>query len=238
MIPRYFGYMFRQVRQRLLPAVRLPHWPLLLLRSPKKRFYGHFSRGMERIPHLAAFLGQDVVRLPRTGEQPLFWKYFEPHCTTLLAWGLKEATGKPAEQASGQSGLPMLASGAVIPPNQPFAAILGDQTTGRNIETPEALMRSRYSAYAKAEIDHLLKSTAPSQRESIDRNEMRQWAERSKWLGLEILDALPAEATVSESSREVLEVVLALPPKYKDVIYLFFYEGYQATENHRDMTRA
>ena len=108
MIPRYFGYMFRQVRQRLLPAVRLPHWPLLLLRSPKKRFYGHFSRGMERIPHLAAFLGQDVVRLPRTGEQPLFWKYFEPHCTTLLAWGLKEATGKPAEQASGQSGLPLL----------------------------------------------------------------------------------------------------------------------------------
>ena len=58
-------------------------------------------------------------------------------------------------------------------------------------ETPEALMRSRYSAYAKAEIDHLLKSTAPSQRESIDRNEMRQWAERSKWLGLEILDAPP-----------------------------------------------
>ena len=56
-------------------------------------------------------------------------------------------------------------------------------------ETPEALMRSRYSAYAKAEIDHLLKSTAPSQRESIDRNEMRLWAERSKWLGLEILDA-------------------------------------------------
>ena len=47
---------------------------------------------------------------------------------------------------------------------------------------------------------------------------------------LEILDTLPAEATVSESSREVLEAVLALPPKYKDVIYLFFYEGYQATE--------
>ena len=47
---------------------------------------------------------------------------------------------------------------------------------------------------------------------------------------LEILDTLPAEVTASESSREVLEAVLALPPKYKDVIYLFFYEGYQATE--------
>ena len=108
MIPRYFGYMFRQVRQRLLPAVRLPHWPLLLLRSPDQRFYGHFSRGMERIPHLAAFLEQDVVRLPRAGEQPLFWKRLERHCRALLAWGLKEATGKPAERASGQSGLPLL----------------------------------------------------------------------------------------------------------------------------------
>ncbi len=108
MIPRYFGYMFRQVRQRLLPAVRLPHWPLLLLGTPEKRFCGHFSRGMERIPHLAAFLGQEVVRLPRWGEIPLFWKRFERHCDALLAWGLKEATGKPAERASGQSGLPLL----------------------------------------------------------------------------------------------------------------------------------
>lgn len=55
-------------------------------------------------------------------------------------------------RSSGQSGLPMLASGAVIPPNQPFAAILGDQTTGRNIETPEALMRQvvREESGAKA----------------------------------------------------------------------------------------
>jgi len=36
---------------------------------------------------------------------------------------------------------PLLAMGAVIPPNSPFAAILGDQTFGTNIETPEALLR-------------------------------------------------------------------------------------------------
>lgn len=108
MIPRYFGYMFRQVRQRMLPAIRLPHWPLLLLRPPEKPFCAHFSRGMERIPHLAAFLGQDVIRLPRAGEQPLLWKRLGRNCDTLLAWGLKETTGKPAEQASRQSGLPLL----------------------------------------------------------------------------------------------------------------------------------
>ena len=37
--------------------------------------------------------------------------------------------------------LPRLASGAIIPPNREFMAILGDQTSGTNIETPEYLMR-------------------------------------------------------------------------------------------------
>ncbi len=39
------------------------------------------------------------------------------------------------------SPLPALASGAVIPPNAPFAAILGDQKHGTNIEAPESLLR-------------------------------------------------------------------------------------------------
>lgn len=30
--------------------------------------------------------------------------------------------------------------------------------------------------------------------------------------------------------REVLDAVLALPPKYKDVVYLHYYEGYSAVE--------
>lgn len=34
------------------------------------------------------------------------------------------------------SGLPHLASGAVIPPNREFLAVLGDQTSGNNIEAP------------------------------------------------------------------------------------------------------
>ena len=37
--------------------------------------------------------------------------------------------------------IPKLATGAVIPPNAEFAAILGDQTRGRNIEAPEDLIR-------------------------------------------------------------------------------------------------
>jgi hypothetical protein len=37
--------------------------------------------------------------------------------------------------------IPHLATGAVIPANAPFAAILGDQKSGRNLEAPEALIR-------------------------------------------------------------------------------------------------
>ena len=37
--------------------------------------------------------------------------------------------------------VPMLAQGAVIPPNAPFMAMLGDQSHGNNIEAPEELIR-------------------------------------------------------------------------------------------------
>ena len=38
------------------------------------------------------------------------------------------------------------------------------------------------------------------------------------------------EAEVPEEHREVLEAVLSLPAKYKDIIYLHYYEGYKADE--------
>ena len=37
--------------------------------------------------------------------------------------------------------VPYLASGAVIPPNAPFVAVLGDQRHGQNLEAPEELIR-------------------------------------------------------------------------------------------------
>lgn len=37
--------------------------------------------------------------------------------------------------------IPKLASGAVIPPNAEFLAVMGDQRSGRNLEAPEALIR-------------------------------------------------------------------------------------------------
>ena len=45
---------------------------------------------------------------------------------------------------------------------------------------------------------------------------------------LEVLNEIAAE--VPEEHREVLEAVLSLPAKYKDVIYLHYYEKYSAVE--------
>ena len=43
--------------------------------------------------------------------------------------------------SSPAASLPRLANGAVIPPNQQFAAILGDQRSGMNLEAPAGLIR-------------------------------------------------------------------------------------------------
>ena len=68
----------------------------------------------------------------------------------------------------------------------------------RKAETPEEVMRARYSAYAKAEIDYLVDSTEPTQRKDLNKQEMKDWAERSKWLGLEIISAPAPEGTKGE----------------------------------------
>ncbi len=49
---------------------------------------------------------------------------------------------------------------------------------------------------------------------------------RKSSVSLELAEELSAE----EEDREVLRAVLELPPKYKDAVYLHYYEGYSAAE--------
>lgn len=51
---------------------------------------------------------------------------------------------------------------------------------------------------------------------------------RSRTVPLEEL--LDQPAPLSEEHKEVLEAVLALPQKYRDAVYLHYYEGYTAAE--------
>ena len=51
---------------------------------------------------------------------------------------------------------------------------------------------------------------------------------RSRTIPMDEITELPAQA--GDDYKEVLEAVLALPDKYKDAVYLHYYEGYSAVE--------
>ena len=53
--------------------------------------------------------------------------------------------------------------------------------------TAEALMRSRYSAYAAHQADYLVATTHISQRKHYTKTEILNWATTNKWLKLEIV---------------------------------------------------
>ncbi len=54
--------------------------------------------------------------------------------------------------------------------------------------TPEALMRSRYSAYALQIMPYLASTLHPGQRADYDEAGAARWAEESEWDRLEIID--------------------------------------------------
>jgi SEC-C motif-containing protein len=69
-------------------------------------------------------------------------------------------------------------------------------------ETAEQLMRSRYSAYVKAEIDYLLTSLHPDHRADFNEKTTRAWAEGAEWHGLEITGTAGGGPDDAEGSVE------------------------------------
>lgn len=70
--------------------------------------------------------------------------------------------------------IPRLATGAVIPPNRAFMAVLGDQRSGNNIETPEGLLRQIFreesgSAGVVAELREILAAVREGQVLMVDK---------------------------------------------------------------------
>ena len=60
----------------------------------------------------------------------------------------------------------------------------------KDAETAEVLMRSRYSAFVKAEIDYLCKTVSSDQQKDFNYDETTDWAQNSEWKGLEIIEAV------------------------------------------------
>ncbi len=71
----------------------------------------------------------------------------------------------------------------------PYDACCEPIITGKKTaETAERLMRARYSAHEKVEVDFLYESLHPDHRKDYDKKATRKWAEESEWYGLEIVD--------------------------------------------------
>ncbi|HOE60362.1 MAG TPA: YchJ family protein [Kiritimatiellia bacterium] len=53
--------------------------------------------------------------------------------------------------------------------------------------TAQALMRSRYCAYAMGDIDYLYQTSGAKVRKEFDAESSRNWAKNAKWTGMEIV---------------------------------------------------
>jgi len=69
----------------------------------------------------------------------------------------------------------------------PDAACCGRWIAGTPAPTALALMRSRYTAYVRGEIDYLLATQHASTRGGVDRAAVTTWSRETTWKGLEIV---------------------------------------------------
>ncbi len=59
----------------------------------------------------------------------------------------------------------------------------------RKAPTPEALMRSRYTAYVVKNVDYLVRTTHPSARSDGLAKSIRKWMRQVEWLKLHVIAA-------------------------------------------------
>ncbi len=70
-----------------------------------------------------------------------------------------------------------------------YASCCGPIIKGkRKAQSALELMKSRYSAYVKCEIDFIIESTEASERPSYSKKDILKWAKESNWIKLEIID--------------------------------------------------
>lgn len=71
----------------------------------------------------------------------------------------------------------------------------------RPAPSPEALMRSRYAAFALRDFDYIVETTDPDTTHLFDHDANRAWLEQSSFLGLQVL------SSTEKGSRGTVEFV-------------------------------
>lgn len=76
-----------------------------------------------------------------------------------------------------------------------FTACCGPLLAGGRAATAEALMRSRYTAYAQGDVAHLKRTLALEHRGGFDATEIAASMAQTQWIGLRILDRVAGGET-------------------------------------------
>ena len=98
-----------------------------------------------------------------------------------------------------------------------FEACCGPYLSGAApVPTAEALMRSRYSAFAMKNVDYLHDTLLPETRHDFNREHVTDWANNSEWTGLEIRST---EAGGPDDGEGVVEFVARFRVQGKDYVH-------------------
>jgi SEC-C motif-containing protein len=68
--------------------------------------------------------------------------------------------------------------------------------------TPEALMRSRYTAYVVQAIPYLIATTYSSRQKEHSEAEIKDWSVSNTWLGLQIINAFETKVEFKASFKD------------------------------------
>jgi SEC-C motif-containing protein len=86
---------------------------------------------------------------------------------------------------------------------RPYESCCGPLISGTvRAPDPEALMRSRYTAFARLEMPYLASTLHPSQRHDYDEAGATRWARQSEWQKLEIVSTRDDPANANRGTVE------------------------------------
>lgn len=81
----------------------------------------------------------------------------------------------------------------------PYNDCCGPMHRGERIaDTAETLMRSRYAAFSRGEVDYLIRTWHPEKQGELDRRSLEEDGKSLRWTGLKIVDVVdggPADTT-------------------------------------------
>ncbi len=84
----------------------------------------------------------------------------------------------------------------------PYITCCGKFITQQQLPaTPEELMRSRYTAYTKANVDYLALTMKSPAADHFDKDEARSWAEKISWTKLQII------RSTQDGNRGIVEFI-------------------------------